>query len=384
MSEKLELIKDLRAKGASIKMIDDVAQHLETYGGYSSPVFVATVEFILKLKNMLLEYLQEKETVVSVADQFTQKETANVNFNAARETVRKDDELDENQREKIERYIAEIETAQLATHVENNNYKALQNEEIDRRLNNNPKAKRKREEKRNQSLLEKLFNVSVLSALKTDQQKKQQEQNKRQESQRQQQQVQQQNRQNQQQHSSQAVQQVQRSSITKMNLLKMKLMNTLKIKKDYTVIGQEAWKAKKASLDPHAKKEAENASKYDKKNQKYDLLGQKSNVNKEKKASTEISISKVIDEAVKKGKPQKIGEEKPTEKGKHEAKVGEKAGPKADEKKVAEMAAKEAITKLQQSGVTTSSTDAKSKKEIDHQVAQAQAAGGGATHKLQR
>ena len=109
----------------------------------------------------------------------------------------------------------------------------------------------------------------------------------------------------------------------------------------------------------------------------------------EKKAVQEKSISKIIDDAVKASKqlkkPVEEKEKPPVEKGKFEKQVVEKAGPRVNNANAAEVAAKDAIRQLQESGVKTAAPDVKVKKEIDAQIAQTQTqSAGGATPKLQR
>jgi len=362
MSGKLELIKALRAKGATIRMIDDVAAHLESNGGYDSPVFIATVEFIIKIRQMLQSIMIQQEQSVSIASEFTEKDIENVNFNAAREGVKNDGEIEDYEREKILNHIYEIE-AQHENFLENNSYKLNQNIELQAR---DSKSKKGRDNKKGGGILEKLFRISMLNSQKNNQQKKQQQQQETQ------QQVTQNTRQNAGQQVQQVVQAVQRSSVTRMNIVRMKLMSALKVGKDRTVVGDAAWKAKNETKNPQVENKVQKK--------------ESNNLSKEKRTVNEISISKVIDEAVKAAKPQKTPAEqqKPAEeKGKFEKKAGEKAGPKADDKKVAEMAVKDAINNLRNSGVKTSAPDAKTKKEIDQQMTQMQASGG-ATPKLQR
>lgn len=61
---RIENIKYLRQIGASLKLQDDVANRV---GGYDSPLFVPTVEFILKLQNSFLSQSQQQEQGISTA-----------------------------------------------------------------------------------------------------------------------------------------------------------------------------------------------------------------------------------------------------------------------------------------------------------------------------
>ncbi len=362
MANKLEIIKQLRAKGATIRIIDDVAAYLTANGGYNSPVLVATVEFIIKIREMLQSMLVQQERTVSIADKFTEKDTQDVSFPAAKHGVENNDEIEEYEKEQILDHIVEIE-AQQNVYLENNNYKQRQNSEIDAQGN---KGQKKRETKRN-GILDKLFKISMLNSQKDKQQKNQQappQENG-------QQQAAQQNMR--QQNAGQQQQAVQSGSITRMNIVRMKLMSALKVTKDRTVVGdvaKQAWKdSKKIDQSPQQKQ------------------GEELTAAKDKRTVNEISFSKVIDEAVKAPRQEKktLEEKPPAEKGKFEKKAGEKTGPRADEAKVAEMAAKDAIKMLKNNGVTTDAPDMKTKKEIDAQITQIQtAANGGATPKLQR
>ena len=66
---RIENIKYLKQIGASLKLQDDVAKKV---GGYESPLFVPTVEFILKLQNSFLSQSQVQSQVQSQAQSQSQ------------------------------------------------------------------------------------------------------------------------------------------------------------------------------------------------------------------------------------------------------------------------------------------------------------------------
>src|SRR5688572_13572466 len=114
MVSRIEVIKDLRAKGASVKMIDDVAQYLETHSclGYESPVFTATVEFIIKVKNMLKGMEQQQEQEVDIAGMLSQvqeDEIKDISFGAASVAISNDEEINDDQRKKILNHLHQLE-----------------------------------------------------------------------------------------------------------------------------------------------------------------------------------------------------------------------------------------------------------------------------------
>lgn len=367
-------------------MIDDVAAYLDANGGYDSPVFVATVEFIVKIRQMLQSIIIQQQQNVSIADNFGQKEVENVNFNAARSGVENDDEIEEEEREKIVENIVEIQ-ARTQQFIENNSYKELQNEQVDKR----GKTNKRRETKKGNSLLEKLFKLASINSQRENQQKQQ----KQQEQGQQQQNIQQQQNQRQVIARQQQSQQSENTGrISRMNLLRMNLMNSLRSSRR-TVIEDSAKQAKsepKVEVQQAQKvqqvQQVQQVQNAQKKPLRDEMASQKAATQKMDKKITDANISKVIDEAVKSSKQAKqaVNDQKPTEKGKFELKTGEKSNtPRADDKKVSEMAVKDAIAKLQQSGVRTETTEVKTKKEVDAQIVQAQGAtGGGATPKLQR
>jgi hypothetical protein len=59
MSIALETLKNLRARGASVQMQDDLASFLPE--GYNSPLFLPTIDFILLLQNQAKSQSQEQE-----------------------------------------------------------------------------------------------------------------------------------------------------------------------------------------------------------------------------------------------------------------------------------------------------------------------------------
>lgn len=65
MAVDYKLLKDMRKKGASVKVQEDVAAYLaEASGiesGYDSPVFLPTIDFILKIQNVAIEVSQTQE-----------------------------------------------------------------------------------------------------------------------------------------------------------------------------------------------------------------------------------------------------------------------------------------------------------------------------------
>ena len=71
MSISLDTIKDLRSRGASIQMQDDLASFLEgeTYkSGYDSPLFLPTMDFILLLQNQVKSQEVEQEQSIDLSN----------------------------------------------------------------------------------------------------------------------------------------------------------------------------------------------------------------------------------------------------------------------------------------------------------------------------
>lgn len=348
MASRVQIIKELRAKGASFKMIDDVALFLknESSDGYDSPVFVATVEFIIKIKDLLKSVGLKQEQEINVSDLLNKKriDTEGVNFGAAKSAVEGDEEIPEDVRKKILEHLLQMEM-QKDTLVEMNKGKET-GQDFDPE---GPSSKRKKTQKQagktsRPSLLERIS--KILSAQQTtnrNQQKNQniQQVNAMQATVQQSQQSQQVQQQQQQQQQAQKQDGGRKESALKANILK-----ALKMSKDKTVFGDNYKKNKVERKNSMLGEPSKN------------VAGEKQEARKEEKpkeVSNELLMSQAIDKAVK-AKTATQETKKPEEKGAFAAKVEEKGGARANEENVAKMKAQEAIEMLKNSGMKPSGT----------------------------
>lgn len=363
MADNLKIIKELRSKGATIRMMDDVALHV---GGYESPVFIATVEFILKLKDIVKGISRPQQQSIAVSGDNKQVETAQVDFNAAKSAVGNDDELPEDVRKKMLEELHAIE-AKKDSYLDLNvsNFKGIEEPLI---VTGAPR--RKKDKSKQNSLLERMFKSNAAQTAQRNAQKRSQQlqedeqhqtgvQNAQRNAQRQQQA--QRNAQN----TNNTRQATNRSRLSQ---IRMRLATSLRMGGDRTA----AILRTKNIGQAHGHEEHHEHD-HDMHDEHHDHGHEKTGheVNGHEHKTQEVNISKLIDEAVKAKKVEKSNIElKPQrEKGEFEKKHGEKAGPRANEENVAKMAAKEAIAKLQSSGVkTATAVDPKIKAEIDAQA----------------
>ena len=103
MATQLENMKYLRSIGASIKLQDDVAKKV---GGYESPLFVPTIEFIIKLQSIFANKTQNKQQdmATSMPNAFNPNTFKGVDLEEVRAQV-KQSELDKKNKKQAVKYV---------------------------------------------------------------------------------------------------------------------------------------------------------------------------------------------------------------------------------------------------------------------------------------
>jgi len=103
MATQLENMKYLRSIGASIKLQDDVAKKV---GGYESPLFVPTVEFIIKLQSVFSTKSQKQGQAVgnNLPNTFSPDTFKGIDLEEVRAQVKKS-ELDKKQKKQAVKYV---------------------------------------------------------------------------------------------------------------------------------------------------------------------------------------------------------------------------------------------------------------------------------------
>lgn len=101
MTTQLENMKYLRSIGASIKLQDDVAKKV---GGYDSPLFVPTVEFIIKLQSIFSSKSQNKQQVAGLPNTFNPIDFKGIDLEEVKDQLKQSD-MQKKQKKQAVKYV---------------------------------------------------------------------------------------------------------------------------------------------------------------------------------------------------------------------------------------------------------------------------------------
>jgi hypothetical protein len=360
---KIEVIKGLRDKGAGVRMLDDVADYV---GGYDSPLFIPTIEFMLKMRIALGIEKGPKEQSVGVdmggQEQIPEKYDPdyfkNVSLEAAHDCAPSIENIESQQMNEMQNYLSDM--------IEQENMHMLQLErEVAINLEKS-KTSNKVQEKKMEGQQKKAEKEAVIQQVADNAKEKSQDSNPN--SSKNKKNVNQQAMlANQGQGQRNAGQQEKKPITIRKSM--MSLLNTYLTKAEkrdlknlagvtkgkdvekieVAVIQQTTQQAQQQvqqqqQQDPEKSSESKRSSRKNKNNMMDSLLsGMIDKIVKSSKENKPDILAKPDEKALQAAKD--------SESTKYRDQVGKDNTPRADDKKVAEMSAKDAIDKLRESGV---------------------------------
>ena len=356
---RIEVIKELRDKGAGVRMLDDVADYV---GGYDSPLFIPTIEFMLKMRFALgieKQVNQSVEVEVGGQEQLPEKYDPdyfkNVSLEAAHDCAPSIENIESQQMNEMQNYLSDM--------IEQENMHMLQLErEVAINLEKS-KTSNKLQEKKMEGQQKKAEKEAIIEEIANNAKEKSQDNNP-----------------NSSKNKRNANQQIQganqgstrRSSVQEKKPVTirkslMSLLNTYLTKAEKRDLKSAVGAVKdkgteKIEVAVVQQNNQQQQQQQQQKQQEPEKQESKRNSRKHKNNAMDSLFSGMIDKIVKSSKENKpdllakpdekaLQAAKDSESTKHRDQVGKENIPRADDKKVAEMSAKDAIDKLRESGV---------------------------------